>query len=152
MKSQSLKLFALAFVLGLVTIFATASANAQTKLSFETSFDFYVGKDKLAAGKYELQKMNYGKYLLRSVETKEARIVLFDSTTKNTDSLQPERIVFNRYGVTYFLNGIFDRRDADGKQIVASSYEKQVRKGAANDDQLAGGKKKAEKVSVNLSK
>jgi hypothetical protein len=74
MKSQSLKLFAIAFVLGLVTIFAAGSASAQTRSSFETSFDFHVGKEKFAAGKYELQKMEYGKYLLRSVETKKMGI------------------------------------------------------------------------------
>lgn len=153
MKSQSFKLFAMAFVLGLVTIFAAGSANAQEKLSFETSFDFHVGKDKLSAGTYELQMMSYGRYALRNKETKEARIVLFDIATKNTDSTVSERIVFNRYGETYFLNGIFDRRDADGKQIVASSYEKQVRKnGASRENQLAGEKMKPTKVSVNLSR
>ena len=153
MKSQSLKLFAIAFVLGLVTIFAAGSVNAQTRLKFETPFDFHIGKDKLAAGKYELQKLDFGKYLLRSVETKEARIVIFEITESNTESLAPQRIAFNRYGETYFLRSIFDRQDADGKQLIESEYEKQIRKGAADgDNQLAGGKAKPEKVSVNLSK
>jgi len=153
MKSQSLKLFAIAFVLGLVTIFATGSVNAQTRLKFETPFDFHVGKDKLAAGKYELQKLDYGKYLLRSVETRKARIVIFEITESNNESLAPERISFNRYGETYFLRSIFDRPEADGKQLIESNYEEQIRKNAeAGENQLAGGEKKPEKVSVNLSK
>ncbi|HVE57838.1 MAG TPA: hypothetical protein VNB22_13485 [Pyrinomonadaceae bacterium] len=154
MKSQSLKLFAIAFVLGLVTIFASAgSANAQTLLSFETSFDFHVGKDRLAAGKYELQKMDYGKYLLRNTETRKARLVFFDIPEANKNSDEPQRISFNRYGETYFLRSIFDKPGAEGKQLIESGYEKEVRKGTANkENQLASEGTKPEKVSVNLSK
>ena len=151
MKSQSLKLFAVAFVLGLVTIFAAGSASAQTRLSFETSFDFHVGKSKMAAGKYELQKMEYGKYLLRSVETKESRIVLFEISENNSDEAEPQRVTFNRYGDVYFLRSIFEQQGTDGKQIIESSYEKRVRTGAGvRENQLAGEKAKPEKVSVNL--
>jgi len=154
MKSQSLKLFAIAFVLGLVTIFASAgSASAQTKLAFETSFDFHVGKDKLSAGKYELQKMDFGKYLLRNVETRKARLVFFDIAEANKNSSEPQRVNFNRYGETYFLRTVFDRQDAEGKQLTESGYEKEVRQGAINkENQLAADRTKPEKVSVNLSK
>lgn len=153
MKSQSLKLFAIAFVLGLVTIFAAGSANAQSNLSFETSFDFHVGKDKLAAGKYELQRMDFGKYLLRSVETRKSRIVFFEISESNKNSAEPQRVSFNRYGETYFLRSVFDKQGADGKQLLESSYEKQVRKGTANkENQLAAERTKPEKVSVNLMK
>jgi hypothetical protein len=155
MKSQSLKLFAIAFVLGLAAIFASAgSASAQTKLSFETSFDFHVGKDKLSAGKYELQKMDYGKYLLRNVETKKARLVFFEISEANNNSSEPQRVNFNRYGENYFLRSIFERQDAEGKHLLESSYEKQVRrKGTANkENQLASKGTKPEKVSVILSK
>ncbi len=153
MKSQSLKLFAMAFVLGLVTIFAAGSANAQTRLSFETSFDFHVGKEKLSAGKYELQKLDFGKYWLRNIETKKSRIVHFEITEGNEASAEAQRVTFNRYGETYFLRSVFEEEKADGKQIIESGYEKQVRKGAAGrNNQLAGDKAKPEKVSINLSK
>ena len=154
MKSQSLKLFAIAFVLGLAAIFASAvSASAQTKLSFETSFDFHVGKAQLSAGKYEIQRMDYGKYLLRNVETKKAILVFFEIPEANKNSSEPRRINFNRYGKTYFLRSVFDRQDAEGKQLMESGYEKQVRKGTANkENQLAAEGTKPEKVSVNLLK
>src|SRR5215218_5370042 len=145
MKSQSLKLFAIAFVLGLVTIFAAAPASAQSKLYFETEFDFHLGKDKLAAGKYELRKLEYGKYLLQGVDAGKGRIVLFDITESSSDSLEPIRVTFNRYGETYFLRSVFDRQGASGQQMVESNYERQVRKGmAAGKDQLAGEKTKPE--------
>lgn len=153
MKSQSLKLFAMALVLGLTAIFAAGSVNAQTRSTFETSFDFHVGKEKLSAGKYELQKMDYGKYLLRSVETKKARIVYFEIAERNDASAAAQRVTFNRYGETYFLRSLFVDEKSDGKQILESGYEKQFRKGAAGrENQLAGEKAKPEKVSVNLAK
>ncbi len=153
MKSQSLKLFAIAFVLGLVTVFAVGSANAQTRSSFETSFDFHIGKDKLSAGKYELQRIDFGKYLLRSVETKKSRIVYFELSERNTDAAVSQRISFNRYGEIYFLRSIFEEEKTDGNQIIESSYEKQVRKSAeSRENQLADKKGKPEKVSVNLLK
>jgi hypothetical protein len=154
MKSQSLKLFAAALVLGLVSVFGAASANAQSRLAFETSFAFHVGKDRLPAGKYELQEMNYGKYLLRSAETKESRIIFFEGRIRSTENSENvERIIFNRYGEIYFLNAVFDRRGVDGREVMASGYEKQVRKGGASrDNQLAEKKAKPEKVSLNLMK
>lgn len=143
----------MALVLGLATIFgAAASANAQSKFSFETSFDFHVGKEKLAAGKYELQKMDYNKYLLRSADTKETRIVYFEITEANDSSAAPQRIAFNRYGENYFLRSVFEKPGAEGKQMLESKLERQIRKGGATkEDQLAGGKTKPEKVSVNLN-
>ena len=153
MKSQSLKLFAMAFVLGLVTVFGAASASAQSKLYFETEFEFHVGKDTLAAGKYELRKLEYGKFLLKSVETNKGRIVLFDITESNGDSAEPIRVTFNRYGETYFLRTVFDRPGAVGQQMVESNYERQIRKGTATrENQLAGEKTKPERVSVKMSK
>ncbi len=153
MKSQSIKLFAVIFVLGLVAIFGAGSASAQEKLAFETSFDFQVGKEKLSAGKYELKKMSFGKYLLRNAETKSTRVVTFDISAKNTSSSEAERVVFNRYGETYFLSGIFDRRDADGKQVSASGYEKKIRRETiAKGNRSADEKTEPVKVAVKLSK
>ena len=143
----------MAFVLGLVAVFSAVSASAQSKLSFDAPFDFHVGSDKLAAGKYELLKMNYGRYQLKSVETQKSRIVIFDIAMSNTDETADERVVFNRYGETYFLRGLFAKVGAEGQQIFESKTEKQLRKGSGDrQNQLAGGKAKPEQISVKATK
>jgi hypothetical protein len=154
MKSQSLKLFAMAFVLGLVAIFAAGSVNAQSKMAFEAPFEFHVGKDTLSAGKYELRKLEYGKYLLTNLDSRQARIVLFDVALTNKDESADERVVFNRYGETYFLRGVFEKQGAEGRETLESKYERQIRRGGAADreNQLASEKSKPEKVSVKISK
>ncbi|HEY8563732.1 MAG TPA: hypothetical protein VIL74_25360 [Pyrinomonadaceae bacterium] len=154
MKKQSLKLFAMALVLGLAAIFGSASAaNAQTKMTFEAPFEFHVGKDKLAAGKYALIRMDYGKYLLKGVEGEESRIVVFDNSLSNKDQSADQRVVFNRYGETYFFRGIFERQGAEGRELFESKYEKQVRKGLQDrENQLAGEKTRPQQVSLKLAK
>lgn len=153
MKSQSLKLFAIAFVLGLATIFGSASsANAQDKLSFETPFDFQVGKSKLTAGKYELTLISYGRYLLKNVETKDKQLIS-SQIGAGDDSTKEEKLVFNRYGDSYFLRQIFASRGSAGIEITESNVEKNIRKGIGDgENKLAENQKSSEKVSVKMSK
>jgi hypothetical protein len=154
MKSQSLKLFATAFVLGLALVFASAkSANAQDKISFDIPFEFHVGNKKLAAGKYEFTKIGEKSFSLRNAETGDSRIVVFPAMTGKKGVASGESIVFNRYDKTYFLNSLFEMRGNVGRQILETGYEKKIRRGASeNEMQLADKKKKPEQVSVNSNR
>lgn len=155
MKSQSLKLFAVAFVLGLITIFASAvSANAQTILSFETSFDFNVGKEKFSAGKYEIKRLEYGRYLLKNTEMKVSMIIITQAQNRKTNEPDSEYLIFNRYGENIFLRRIADRRNAsETNEIFESSYEAKIRKNSKeSDEKLARKDKKAEQISINLNR
>jgi hypothetical protein len=147
MKSQALKLFAIAFVLGLITIFALAgSASAQDKSSFETSFDFQVGKEKFAAGKYDVTTLGYGRYLLKNAETQD-KILVASQILAGDDSTKQEKLVFNRYGESYFLRQIFVRRGSAGIELAESGVEKNIRKGnRENEIQLAKKQNKPESV------
>lgn len=153
MKSQSLKLFAAAFILGLVTIFASAvSASAQTVMSFETSFDFQVGKERLAAGKYQVKKLDYGTYLLKNTATKDSIIVKTDFQSDRNDGINNEHLSFNRYGETYFLRQIADRRGVK-QELAESKYEASVRKNRVeSEEKLARKDKKPQQISVNLNR
>lgn len=134
MKLQSLKFFALAFVIGAAALVGSVStANAQTPLAFETSFDFNVGGARMKAGKYELSRIGNGKYVLRTNDQKTGRIIVSlapvgDGTNGN------EKVVFSRYGERYFLRQVFANRGAAGFDIGESSAEREIRKG---DDRLA---------------
>jgi hypothetical protein len=154
MKSQSLKLFAAAFVLGLGLVFASAtSANAQDKISFDIPFEFHVGSKKLAAGKYEFTKIGEKSFSLRNAETGDSRIVVFPAMTGKKGAASGESIVFNRYDKTYFLSSLFDVRANFGRQILETGYEKKIRRGmTVNENQLADKKKTPEQVSVNSNR
>ena len=155
MKSQSLKLYAAAFVLGLAAIFASAgSAAAQTAMTFETSFDFQVGKEKMEAGKYRLQRLDYGRYLLRNTGTKDSVIIATRAQSNKNDDSAGEHIVFNRYGETFFLRRIVDRVNMTAaNEIPESNYEENIRKSSAeSEEKLARKAGKPARVSVNLNR
>lgn len=148
MRSQSLKLFAIALVIGAAAFFGTVgTAAAQSKLVFETNFDFQVANDKMPAGKYELQKIARGKYVLRSVSSNASRII-FSEVTAGDEKTRVEKVVFNRYGDRYFFREIFAKRGAAGVDVGESSAEKEVRKG---DDQLAKNTDSRRRVTVSLT-
>ena len=154
MKSQSFRLFAAAFVLGLSLVFASAaSVKAQDKISFDIPFEFHIGKDKLAAGRYQFTKIGEKSFSLRNAETGNSRIVVFTAPTGKKGEVSAESIVFNRYGKTYFLNSLYDLRGNLGRQILETGYEKKIRRGTSeNDSQLAEKKKMPEQVSVNSNR
>ena len=154
MKTQSFKLFAAALVLGLAAVFGTAaSANAQDKMTFEVPFAFYVGKDKLAAGKYEIARVSEAGYWLRNVEAGTSSLVRFNLQTPGLDRAESEKVVFNRYGDTYFLRNLYDRAGDIGRGLTESKLEKELRRGGReNQEQLADKKKKPEQVSVNVTR
>ena len=148
MKSQSFKSFAIALVIGAAAFFGTvATVSAQSKLAFETKFDFQVGNDRMQAGKYELRKVAPGRFVLRSVESNKSRIIVSEITV-GSDRTTAEQVTFNRYGERYFLRGLFTRRASAGIDAGESSAEKEIRK---NDALLARNGGKRETVSVNLT-
>ena len=154
MKSQSSKLFVITLVLGLAAFFGTAgAASAQSTLTFEVPFDFQVGKTEMTAGKYEMTRMNFGRYLLRNTDTKNSSIVFFDISTGKINRSSDEKIVFNRYGETYFLRSLYDKPGENGHELTESKSEKELRRGISEKgEQLADKKKKPEQVSINSNK
>ena len=154
MKTQSFKLFAAALVLGLAVVFGSAaSASAQAKMNFEVPFAFHVGKDKLAAGKYEMIRVSEGGFWLRNVDENTSSLVRFNLQTAGLDRADSVKLVFNRYGETYFLRNFFDRAGDIGRGLTESKLEKRIREGGReNQEQLADKKKKPEQVSIYLNR
>lgn len=152
MKKQSLKLFAAALVLGIFTVLATAnSAKAQQVMSFNVPFDFNFGKKELKAGEYELRALSNTNFVLRSKASEENVLIVSNFDTKQVAPKDSEMIIFNRYGETYFLSGIFMNRNQIGRGIYESKLERSIRKGES-ETRLAKNQTKAETVSVSMGK
>ncbi len=147
MKSQLLKLYAVALIIGIV---AVGSAFAQQTLQFNVPFDFQIGKEKLDAGKYEMLVLSNSRYLLKSVETNEKVLISSNIQVGNERSVKSEKLVFNRYGDTYFLRQIFARPATVGTEITETKAERNVRNNFEEENlKIADNKSKPEKVSIN---
>lgn len=134
----------------IVSISGTALAGGGSKVMIvEIPFDFYVKNEKLAAGKYEVQKNSENVFILRRAETGE-QIILVSQITLGMKEKEPERIIFNRYGNEYFLRSLYWNRKANGRDLGESKTEKNIRKN--EDERQLAEKSKPKAVSVLFGK
>jgi hypothetical protein len=116
----------------IIGVFAMAvvSANGQSiRLTAQVPFDFVVEGRALPAGEYTLNSISQdGSALtIRNAETSESAIRLTDSiVAKSNKSLS--RLVFHRYGQTYFLAEVWRAGDSRGRQLRQSKQERAMKR------------------------
>ena len=104
MKMQALKGLAVA---AFIVMLGASSAKASTPLlRADIPFDFMAGSTMLPAGTYTITEDTPGALLIRNEKLgSDAAFVLAKmETTKPQDS---GKLIFNRYGDTYFLNQVW---------------------------------------------
>jgi hypothetical protein len=131
-------MLSLFFVLAVAGIQAQRPANVEVKLPF----DFTAGKATLKAGNYKIRKVSGDVFAIRGEDGKQV-IVNAPLTVGSRDSKSGARLVFNRYGDTYFLNQVWLTTEI-GQQLFPTTSESKTR-----DAKLAKGIK-AERVEVSL--
>lgn len=149
MKKSLFKSFLMLAVFTAATIaisFTTTKAQSAEPLTINTTFDFYVGNEKLSAGKYTIKRLTAHSFVVRSEDRKVNVIAqVVSETGKATDS-KIEKVVFNRYGERYFLAEIWNMRNSTGKAVGKSKTERQAEKETNN----AKAKPQRIEVAVNV--
>ncbi|MEZ5424822.1 MAG: hypothetical protein R2747_01035 [Pyrinomonadaceae bacterium] len=147
MRSSLFKLYAAALIIGIA---AVGSAFAQQTMTFNVPFDFQIGKEKHDAGKYEMRTLDNAKFLLKNVETGENMILVSGAQVGDERTVETQKLVFNRYGETYFLREVYARAGTVGRELTESKAERKIRQNRRKDDpQLADNKSEPAKVTVN---
>jgi len=132
MKYQLLKSLSLP-VVTLLVVFATslAPANAQTRqrVYAQIPFDFVVGDKTLSAGKYSIssEMMDGSALLIRNVKAKGSAVRLTDGIQSRSDKTNT-RLIFHRYGQTYFLAEVWHGGDSTGRVLHASKAERALQR------------------------
>jgi hypothetical protein len=132
MKYQILKSLSVP-VVALLAVFATSvvSANAQTnqRVYAQIPFDFVVGDKMLSAGKYSVssQLMDGSALLIRNVKAKGSAIRLTDGIQSRSSQTQT-RLVFHRYGQTYFLAEVWQNGYSTGRKLHQSKAERALQR------------------------
>jgi hypothetical protein len=114
-------------VLGLLLV--AACANAQTlNVKASVPFDFMVDNVALPAGDYNIQAALNGNskaLVIRKENAGGGKIVL--SNAAQSAAASPDtRLVFHRYGDSYFLSQIWTAGNSSGRQIAATPREKEL--------------------------
>jgi len=126
MKMQALK--GLAVAAFIVMLGASSAKASSPMLREDIPFDFTVGNATLPAGTYTVTEATPGLLLIRNEKPgTDAAFVLVNSveTTKPQDSA---KLMFHRYGNSYFLNQVWTNGAISGYSIPKSQDEISVSK------------------------
>ena len=141
------KVFSSIAMLSLFFVLAIAGVQAQRPTGVEVNlpFDFTAGKTTLKAGHYQIRKLD-GDGNTFSILSEAGKRVMVDAplTVGSRDAKGGSRLVFNRYGNSYFLSQVWLTPEI-GQQLFPTKAETKAR-----DIQLARGIK-PERVEVSLN-
>jgi len=95
-------------------------------------FDFSVGDKTFPAGVYNVTRVNQEKIMLRlsSEDGGEATHVI-TIPVQAKESPKSGKLIFRRYGETYFLSQIWESDDIQGRQLLKSRTERSVERDLA---------------------
>ena len=145
MRKQTLASFGLSLVFMFAAVFAVATparANnvSGASITYEIPFDFYIGDKKMAAGKYEIQRISQAVYQIYNVKSEKLMLVAAQIPTGDENSVKSAKLVFNQYGQHHFLRRIYTQTRADGRFLNESKTERRVKKDGESEENLAKNK------------
>ena len=131
---KTLTMLTMVVALSLATAAVSADAQTSTKQTVNIPFEFVVGSHEMSAGKYDVDRITSGGVVVRIRNTSNADLTTrLTSTIVKTKAPDQGKLVFHRYGSTYFLAEVWRAGDSNGRQLVKSSREKNAnRELAAN--------------------
>jgi hypothetical protein len=131
MKNQMIKGLTMLMVV-IAVAFATAvvSAKAQStgRVISNIPFEFVVGNKTLPAGEYQVSSVTAAgeALLIRSTEARDLAVRLSNTIEPQKDT--QARLVFHRYGQSYFLVEVWSGGDSTGRQLLESKRERSMRR------------------------
>ena len=127
MARQTLKRVAmlmLMLTMALVATVATANGQSQHRVNASVPFDFIVGDKTLAAADYRIETV--GEALAICTAGAKNSVIRLANTMAPRER-KPARLVFHRYGNTYFLSEVWEGGDRIGRRLVESRQERAMR-------------------------
>jgi hypothetical protein len=130
MKRQIVKGLAM-LVLTLALAGATAVvANGQSnaRLVAHVPFDFVVGDKTLSAGEYSVAATDQSGATMASANSQGDAAIRLSSPMERKDREKAAKLVFHRYGSTYFLAQVWRAGEATGRELSKSSQERSIQR------------------------
>lgn len=127
----------LALVSGIL-LMAGAAVQAQSSRTTRASipFDFAANDVTMKAGDYTIRKGNAETMVLSGTDTKSQVFVLAQQKIVTSEEGRPMRLIFQRYGNSYFLSEIWTNANS-GVRLRPSKNERAIAKDLAKQSQRA---------------
>jgi hypothetical protein len=120
--------------LGILGLLATASAFGQSRLKADIPFEFRVGDTVMPAGQYDVNLPAIGGPDRLYLTCYKCRATT-SAATQKVGALDAHtakgRLVFNRYGDTYFLSEAWSRNSGVGTVLLKSKTEREATRRAS---------------------
>jgi hypothetical protein len=126
----------MAGLMALTVMASTQVARAQNPLVVNVPFDFVAGNTKLPAGEYAVKVSGPQNALLLINRTDASNSAFI--TSNPAVAAEPKtqsKLIFNRYGDSYFLSEVWSEGSARGRRLLKSDREKEMAQIAKIDDQ-----------------
>ena len=135
MKKDMLKgftIFTLMVALAIVTAVVSANAQSRNKVLANIPFEFVVGDKTLEAGAYAVRSAtSEGETLLIQGTENGMSAMRMSDPTNQTKSRTHARLVFHRYGQSYFLAEVWDGEQI-GRRLAKSKQERAIERELAS--------------------
>jgi len=126
MKRQIAKGLAMLMVTLALAAASAAVANGQSKgaLRAQVPFEFVVGEKTLAAGEYEARSITQNSEAIEIMNRAGDTAVRLSSPAERRGETKAAKLVFHRYGSTYFLSQIWTDGESSGRELTRSKQER----------------------------
>ena len=127
MKRQIAKGLAMLMVTLAMAAASAAVANGQSKarMAAKVPFDFVVADKELRAGEYSVGTMSQAGDLI-GITNERGDSALRNTSPRERRGRLDAKLVFHRYGSTYFLSQVWMAGEATGREIAKSKQERAI--------------------------
>ena len=115
--------------LGTLALLVAASAFGQQRIRVDIPFEFHLADAVLPAGQYEVNVGAHNMQSLVSLDCSASRSQAITTTYPiggGADALAEGRLVFNKYGETYFLSQVWSPGYSQGRALNKSKTENEI--------------------------
>jgi len=106
-------------------LWVPVSFSQSNAITAEIPFAFYVDKKVMPAGTYRVQAASSGSWVMRISDDKGNAAFVATTLTTNREP-STGRMVFNRYGSTYFLSELHWPENSTGHALRQTEHEREL--------------------------
>src|SRR5947208_6460534 len=129
MKRQIAKGLAMLMVTLALAAASAAVANGQSqRLAAQVPFDFVVADKTLRAGEYRVGAINESRDAIAIMNTSGDGAIRLSAPTKRSDRVKTAKLVFHRYGNSYFLSQVWMAGEQTGRELSSGSQERAMQR------------------------
>ena len=108
-----------------IALVAVAAVQAQDKtVTANVPFNFYMGSSAMPQGSYKVDEFAHGAVVSMHAKDTVKSVTTHQVVGKN--QAEPARLVFHRYGQSYFLAEIWSGDTSVGQALAVSQREKEL--------------------------